>query len=259
MTTGAHSDDRLLQPLVGRLTELTRQLLDTITPAAALDRIVAAVGQVIPAADLVSITLCDAAGEVHTLAQTDPVAGMLDRFQHDGGDGPAVDAITATGPGVAFSDDLGAEAAWPLFAPEAVAHGVGSVLVTALLPQADQPNPPGTLNVYSRRPGALTPHDCDIALLLATHASLALASTQAATTAELRVEHLRRAIASRDVIGQAKGILMQRRGINGEEAFDMLRRISQNLNVKLADLAQVLSERHTELQPGFQELIDGVD
>jgi GAF domain-containing protein len=259
MTTGAHSDDRLLQPLVGRLTELTRELLDAITPAAALERIVAAVGQVIPGADLASITLRDAAGEVHTLAQTDPVAGVLDRFQHDQGDGPAVDAIAATGPGMAFSDDLDAAAAWPLFGPEAVRRGIGSALATALLPQADQSNPPGTLNVYSRRRGALTAHDGDIALLLATHASLALAGTQAVTTAELQVEHLRRAIASRDVIGQAKGILMQRRGINGEEAFDVLRRISQNLNVKLADLAQVLSERHTELQPDFQELIDGVE
>jgi AmiR/NasT family two-component response regulator len=60
-------------------------------------------------------------------------------------------------------------------------------------------------------------------------------------------ENLRRAIDSRDVIGQAKGILMQRRGIGADEAFVLLRRTSQQLNVKLAELARTLATRHTEL------------
>jgi len=49
------------------------------------------------------------------------------------------------------------------------------------------------------------------------------------------------------VIGQAKGILMQRRGINADEAFDLLRRFSQELNVKLAEVAALLASRHAEL------------
>ncbi|MDT7798847.1 MAG: hypothetical protein QOI78_2280, partial [Actinomycetota bacterium] len=64
---------------------------------------------------------------------------------------------------------------------------------------------------------------------------------------ELEATHLRKAVESRDVIGQAKGILMQRRGITADEAFDVLRRASQELNVKLADLARTLADRHTEL------------
>jgi AmiR/NasT family two-component response regulator len=65
--------------------------------------------------------------------------------------------------------------------------------------------------------------------------------------AELREIQLRRALDSRDVIGQAKGILMHRRGISAEQAFDLLRRSSQDLNVKLAELARLLATRHTEL------------
>jgi AmiR/NasT family two-component response regulator len=65
--------------------------------------------------------------------------------------------------------------------------------------------------------------------------------------ADLRETQLRKALETRDVIGQAKGILMQRRGITAEEAFDLLRRTSQDLNIRLAELASTLATRHTEL------------
>ncbi len=86
-------------------------------------------------------------------------------------------------------------------------------------------------------------------MLLATHASLALASTRAVTRGQLLADQLNRALDSRDAIGQAKGILMARRGINAEEAFDVLRRTSQDLNVRLRDLAVTLITRHDELDP----------
>ncbi|WP_239154848.1 ANTAR domain-containing response regulator [Amycolatopsis sp. FDAARGOS 1241] len=114
------------------------------------------------------------------------------------------------------------------------------------------PRPPqgpsvGALNVYSRTTNGLDKADRDALLLLATHASLALATTDAVTRAELEVAHLRKAIASRDVIGQAKGIIMARRGVSADEAFDLLRHTSQDLNIKLAELARTLTDRHTEL------------
>ena len=91
----------------------------------------------------------------------------------------------------------------------------------------------------------------EAALLLATHASLALAGTTGVTRAELTASQLRKAIDSRDVIGQAKGILMHQRGISADAAFDELRRASQELNVKVADLAAILTARHAELDgPG---------
>jgi AmiR/NasT family two-component response regulator len=65
--------------------------------------------------------------------------------------------------------------------------------------------------------------------------------------ADLRGANLRRAIDTRDIIGQVKGILMNRRGISADEAFDLLRRASQDLNVKLVDVARALTTRHNEL------------
>ncbi len=247
------------QPLAGQFVRLTRELLDATSVAGALQRIVVAAGELIPGADLASVTLCGPDGSFHTPAQTHPLAGTLDQMQYDLDEGPSVEAARMIGPTVALSDDLGTETAWPRYAPAAAECGCASVVSTALLPDSRQPRLSGALTVYSRRREGLTPADRDIALLLATHASLALASTHAVTTAESRAVHLRKAIESRDVIGQAKGILMQRRGISAEEAFGVLRRTSQDLNVKLADLAQALSAGNGQLPPEFQALVDGFD
>ena len=105
----------------------------------------------------------------------------------------------------------------------------------------------GALNYYSRTPGGLDDADRDVALVFATHAAVALRGAQVMEAAELRASQLGEAVRSRDVIGQAKGILMERRGLTADEAFDTLRRTSQDLNVKLRDLAQTLAERRADL------------
>ncbi|MBN6038403.1 ANTAR domain-containing protein [Amycolatopsis sp. 195334CR] len=88
-------------------------------------------------------------------------------------------------------------------------------------------------------------------LLLATHATLAIAETDAVSRAELQRTRIRGALDRRDLIGQAKGIIMARRGLDADEAFALLRAASQDLNVKLFNLADTLTHRHTELDlPG---------
>ncbi len=121
------------------------------------------------------------------------------------------------------------------------------MLSVALLSDTRSPRYSGALNLYSRNPGALSDTAHEPALLLATHASLALARSVAVNHTELVTRQLRTAIDSRDVIGQAKGILMARRGISADEAFDQLRRASQELNVKLSEVARILASQHLEL------------
>nr|WP_281283175.1 ANTAR domain-containing protein [Kutzneria buriramensis] len=118
-----------------------------------------------------------------------------------------------------------------------------------MLPAAGPGQVSGALTIYSRRAGGLSRADRDTALLLATHGSLALAHVRTAELADLQRAQLRRAVDSRDLIGQAKGILMSRQGISSDEAFDLLRRTSQDLNVKLVDVAHTLTTRHGELRP----------
>jgi len=234
-------------PLAEQFVELTRLLLAASTPAQVLEQVIDAAYRVVPGADLVSITLRAPDGTFHTPVSTGEIALKLDEVQYRAGTGPCVDAADSGSPGYIRSEDLAAEKRWPDFSEAAVRHGYTAILSTVLVPDATPPRLPGALNIYSHRPGALDSLAQDTALLLATHGSLALASTTAVGRAELEASHLRRAVESRDVIGQAKGILMQRRGLTADEAFDLLRRTSQDLNVKLAELARTLAARHTEL------------
>ncbi|MFJ7213857.1 GAF and ANTAR domain-containing protein [Amycolatopsis sp. NPDC098790] len=235
-------------PLTQQFAELTRMLLDvTPTVGGVLRLVVGAASALVPGADLVSVTLREPDGTYHTPVETDAVAVRLDQVQYDHAEGPCVESARPDGPAIGWSQNLAQDPRWPSFGPAAAGFGYHSVLATALLPDALPPRRSGALNIYSSRPEAFDSRSIDLALLLATHASLALAHTEAVVAADLEREHLHRAVESRDVIGQAKGILMQRRGITADEAFDVLRRASQDLNVKLADLAVALATRHTEV------------
>ncbi|MFI6048407.1 ANTAR domain-containing protein [Nocardia sp. NPDC051321] len=219
--------------------KLTRALLDATTVGQALQQIAAAAVVLIPNARLVSITLREPNGKFVTPVATDEIAVELDQVQYRTSQGPCLDAARSNGPSFAASDDLNTETRWPYFSAAAVRLGLGSVLSTELAPASGPHQLSGALNIYAS-PHGLTADDKSRALLLATHAALALAHTRAIEANQLEHAHLRKAIASRDVIGQAKGILMGRRGLTAEEAFELLSRISQDLNVKLAELAATL-------------------
>lgn len=86
----------------------------------------------------------------------------------------------------------------------------------------------------------LTDDDVEVAILLATHLSSALSAMMHTDQARDQIRNLRLAVDSRDLIGRAKGILMQRHGLSNSAAFDALSAASQRLNVKLRDLAEHL-------------------
>jgi hypothetical protein len=226
------------------LRELTDVLLAAETVDGVLRRVVTAARAVIPGTDLVSITLRREDGTSETPVGTGDVAVELDRAQYESGNGPCVDSADPEGPAYALSNDLDNETAWPAFAANATAHGYRSVLSTALLAGPGAVPFTGALNVYSTRTDAFDDGARDLAFLLATHASLALALAH--TRRELAGArnfgaNLREAVHTRTVIGQATGILMERRKLTADEAFEVLRRTSQNRNIKLARLAALLN------------------
>lgn len=101
--------------------------------------------------------------------------------------------------------------------------------------------PLGSLNLYSDRPNSFNIVERAKAVILASHCSTALAGAQSrAELAQTSRDDLRAALSSREIIGQAQGILMERERITAEESFDVLRRASQTLNIKLRDVAQRL-------------------
>jgi GAF domain-containing protein len=232
-------------PLAGEFVRLAENLLTATTVHGVLDRVVNAARVAIPGADLVSVTLATETGYT-TPVHTDDMALKLDEVQYRLGEGPCVEATRTPGLGFTFSADLAQGVQFPNFGPAAAEIGAHSVLAVGLFPDGAKDRF-GALNVYAFEAGGLDELDRDLALILAAHASTALAATLATTAAELESAQLRQALQSRDVIGQAKGILMERRGITADEAFDVLRRASQSLNIKLTTVAQTLVDRRAEI------------
>jgi hypothetical protein len=216
------------------LSEVALALFAPATVAVMLQRIV----------DLAALAVegCDAAGmfvtedgAVVTVAASRDVVRVLDGIQIETSEGPCLEAA-ATGVAV-YAPDLLEERRWPAFAPAAVREGVRSVLALAL------PGPrPSALNLYAELPNAFAPTDRGQGQLFATLAQLALDAAQTAAVGSDQVHNLHQALESREMIGRAQGILMEREKITAEQAFDVLRRASQRMNVTLREVATALVE-----------------
>lgn len=242
-----------LGPLALEFAQLTYALLDATTVGEVLEQIVDIAPRLLPRAEIVAVSLRDPDGRFITPVANDELAVRLDQLQEQFGEGPCFDAARNPGPTIGISSKLATDPNWPRFGPAAAELGVQSALAVALAPDAQPPELSGALNLFCRHPDAFSESDLHVALLLATHASLALAHTHAVQLAELKETNLHRALDSRDVIGQAKGILMARQGVSAVDAFDILRVTSQELNVKLVNIAETLVSRHQELD-GRSEL-----
>ncbi|ODU07144.1 MAG: hypothetical protein ABS81_02245 [Pseudonocardia sp. SCN 72-86] len=225
---------------------LAASLDSAATRDEALDRIVAAAGALLPEADMVSISLRRDDGSFLTAAPTAALAARLDELQYVLHEGPCVLASRRGGLGVFTSSDLASDPLVSRWGPAAVAEGVHSALAVGLFAQEDPPRI-GALNFFAFRRGALDDADRDIAVVLAAHAAAVLHAYDDAETAARENRNLREALRNRDLIGQAKGILMEREGIDEDAAFAILRSVSQRMNVKLSDVARTVADRRRDL------------
>jgi GAF domain-containing protein len=171
-------------------------------------------------------------GRVTTPVQTDPLVVELEASQLRTGTGPCLEAIDQGLP--IYAEDLAVDLRWPAFASEAVAIGVRSVLALRLAADGTI----GALSLYARYPSAFGAVDRAKGLVLAGLAGIALSLAQARDEDVRQAENLRNALVTRELVGQAQGILMERERITAEQAFDILRRASQHLNIKLREVAQ---------------------
>lgn len=171
--------------------------------------------------------------EVSTPAAGDEIPVLVDQIQYDTGQGPCLDAIREHE--VLHAGDIGAEhARWPEFAPRAVAETpVRSVLSFRLFTGGETM---GAMNMYADRVHAFDEEDAHVGSVFAAHAAVAMSSSAV-------IDNLRTALTTRDVIATAKGILMGSGDLTEDEAFDQLRRTSQDENTKLRDIAQRIVDR----------------
>lgn len=167
-------------------------------------------------------------GHVEIAAITDPVVETLYQAQIDNGAGPVLQALV--GRVTVSVPDVTNEVRWPAWARQAQAAGISSVLH---IPMTTATSTVGVLSLFSTRPHAFSDDDEAIAYLLAEHASVAVAHAR-------KDETLAQAVDARKIVGQAEGILMERFQVDGDRAFAILRRYSQDTNTKLHDVAQQL-------------------
>lgn len=202
---------------------------------------------ILEGADMVSLTI-DKGSDTGRTTATDPAASELDMVQNRLRNGPRVAALQAPDLGLAYCPDLSRDAPWPAFAADAMTRGVGSVLSVALSPTIAPPRA-GTLTFYSRTPDGLSEDVHPTAVLVAGHAGLVITMLSALERSERRAYHLSRALTSRDLIGQAKGIIMRSHGLSADKAFGLLSELSQRMNVKLHDLAAQVIENCDGIDP----------
>jgi GAF domain-containing protein len=214
--------------LASALTEVARTLGTKRSVQETVQAIVLSSVATIPGAEYAGISLVRRRRTIETVAHSDEFVRRADLLQYEIGEGPCLDA--AWNQDIYRVEDLSVEDRWPRFCPRAAELGVRSILAFRLYVIGDDM---GALNLYSRRPGAFDEQSEQVGRLFAAQAAVALAGSQ-------REQRLAEAIQTRDLIGQAKGMLMERHGISGEQAFLMLVETSQRANIKLRDVAEYL-------------------
>jgi hypothetical protein len=188
--------------------EIAEQLYDAETYEEVLARIAEAAVTTVTGGQLASVTLREAGG-YRTAGATAEQASAVDQAQYDADEGPSLDALNV--PLVdapSFPDDR-----WPRLGAQPVEHGVESSVsyrLGAVSGGDSEDDSLGSLNIYALSAGAFDQTALEIGSILAAHASLAARAVGERTSLDALGHHLERALLSRDVIGQAKGILMER-------------------------------------------------
>jgi GAF domain-containing protein len=217
--------------LIGRTLHLANPALDS-TLAGVIESAV----ELVPNAEHAGINLY-VRGKFLPQAVLGKAPEHLDTVQQALGDGPCIAA--SRDQDVVRIDDMGTDDRWPRFAEEAISVGVHAMLCLPLFLDDQRL---GSLSLYSSTTAAFDEHARRIATLMGTHAAIAIADAR-------RNENLQRALVTRDTIGQAKGILMERHRLTAQQAFDVLTKASQNTNTKLADVAETVASTGALPQP----------
>lgn len=198
-----------------------------------LDAIVRAAQQTVPGFEHVGISITHSNGTIETRAGTGQLVWEVDELQYKLAEGPCYDAIRHGG--VTVMDDVDKEDRWPRYVDEVRQLGLHAQMGLQLY---TEDGTLGGLNFYSWAPG-IDPDAIQLAELFAAHAAIALGRA--------RHEHqLNESVASRQAIGTAVGIIMERYRIPEDRAFQFLVRASSTSNIKLRAIAQEIVDSAAE-------------
>jgi GAF domain-containing protein len=227
------SGDVAVESIVRLLTlvraDLAAALDEDAAPDELMNQVVRVATRIMPGADDAGVALATDGG-LQTVAAVGDIAVAVDDIQRALGHGPA-DVVISGGSTLRIAD-LATDQCWREFGERAVDVGARAMLACPLpMPRRQA----GVLSLYSGTPGAFDAAAELVVPVFAARAAIAAAYAD-------KVTNLTRAVQSRQVIGQAVGILMERRRITAKQAFDVLVRASQTSHVKLRELAHRVSE-----------------
>jgi hypothetical protein len=203
-------------------------------PNATLGIMTAAAKESIPGVDAVSVSVKDSRGAYRTLAPTDQLADDADWAQYDLGEGPCMDA--ASGEQMVYSGRIGNDGRYRRYGPQAADLGVVSQLAFEMF-TADGTF--GGLNLYARSADAFDDDVRGLAELFAHQGAAAMGYAA-------KVRTYNQALSSRQLIGEAVGLIMERHTLDETGAFHLLSRLSQTGNIKLRTLAAEIVESVNE-------------
>jgi ANTAR domain len=212
------------------LVEAAEELAAALSPVDldhTLSRVTAAAAEALPDVDYASITIRHADGTLETIAPTDPALCDLDARQYELQEGPCYDA--ATGVAYVSAPDLKNDERYARYAPTALAEGITAQAGVRLF---DAPTSQAALNLYSRRTGAFAEFESVAALF----------ARQSATVIEYarEIQALHEAARTRELVGRAVGIAMERYGLSDHRAFALLTRLTHRHDVPLPVVAQAI-------------------
>ncbi|MGX9791181.1 GAF and ANTAR domain-containing protein [Mycobacterium sp. MMS18-G62] len=219
----------LVQELYGRPDADSETVIAELAEHAAVE---------VPGAEYAGVTVTRNARHIDTPAATHKWPILLDEIQQRHREGPCLTA--AWEEKTIHVADLETEKRFPLYRRDALEQTpIRSVMAFQLFIAGETM---GALNVYAEKPHAFGPESRAIGQVFAAHSSVAW-------NAARRDEQFKRALASRDTIGQAKGMIMERYGVDAIQAFEVLRKLSQDSNVPLLQVANELiatAQSHAE-------------
>lgn len=182
-------------------------------------------------------------GRTTTAAASDEIAARCDAIEIELGEGPCIDAIDESESDAHMAPDLSEATKWPQLAAQLVRETPVRGMAGFRLRQDGQKV--GALNIFSDAPEAFTTDSLDQAIMLTAFASVALAALDRGEEATT----LRRGLQSNREIGKAIGLLMASHDIDDDQAFEMLAKVSQEMNVKVAEVAAQVIAHHRKPKP----------
>lgn len=185
----------------------------------------------VPGAQYAGVAIATRDGSVRTASATGRYPILLDEIQQRDKEGPCLSA--AWDQQLIRIDDMRRERRWPRYCRDAAdLTPIRSAMTFQLFVESQTM---GVLNFYATRSRAFDDEAAEMGLVLGIHTALVWNLLR-------RDEQFRAALASRDIIGQAKGMIMERFNIDAEQAFELLKRLSQGSNTPVVDIAHQLVE-----------------